>query len=237
MPYYEFNPAKREVFDVENFLSYSTHLQPELIYLANITNDPFWHDQIAKVHQVMRDIEKPGNLYMDLVNVETGKWTSNQSSPFLDSSDFHFNLLQATIMLGDGKNKDNLMEMYSKAVDGLLESKLISTTKSGDETRVIVVDYNHNSKKYGTVMKDDICRLGALLALGAKMLSETNNTESNKKDQTLQMQLAVNLTETCRQIARKTKTNLLPDTFTINEVVVPKGFLRYLMLLFFFKKM
>lgn len=160
-------------------------------------------------------------LYTVKVNARTGTFNYNWVSLFNAATDFYYNMVRSYAQLGSWDDK--LLELYGEAIDSALKVNIF--TKYGGRT--YFRDYNARRQWLSSNMESNGCLLGGMLALSSlafQQKGQKSNLNSTSEDLRAQahLELAVNITETCYQMANSTQTKLLPDKFSLSFRILDK---------------
>lgn len=183
-------------------LAYIGHRTPELFYLADLTHNSMLKTHFQKIEDFMKKVEKPKNgLFLEEIDVNSGKWSSPRWSFSEKTIDFYFNLLRSYFQSA-GRDYHS-WKLFDNSMQAILNQKLLKTSK------VNGLQYsgslNVSSDIYEDAMPAAACRLGAMFALAAKKGSKRY------------LELAVNFTETCHRAVLKTETKLPPVEFKFSK--------------------
>lgn len=183
-------------------LAHIGHRAPELFYLADLTHNSMLKARFQKIEDFMKEVEKPKNgLFLEEIDVDSGKWTSQRWSFSEKTIDFYFNLLRSYFQSA-GRDYHS-WKLFDNSMQLIINQKLLKTSK------VNGLQYsgslNVSSDVYEDAMPSAACRLGAMFALAAK------------KGPKRYLELAVNFTETCHRAVLKTETKLPPVEFKFSK--------------------
>ena len=195
----------------ENYLSNIGFQQPELIAISNLTNDETLKRHLTTNRNLMKNIKKFRGLYLAELDVTEGVWNSNWSLLNDASKDFFYNMPRSYLLLGN-KNDNQLLEMYTQAMDSALAMGVIKRTEDGH--RIYVKSFDKAKIWFHKSSYDDYCLLGGMFALSSEIFRKINSTKNAKEH----LQLAVSITDTCRSISKRTKAKLLPYEFNDVEI-------------------
>ncbi|XP_017463407.1 PREDICTED: mannosyl-oligosaccharide 1,2-alpha-mannosidase IA-like, partial [Rhagoletis zephyria] len=188
--------------------------QPELIYFANLTGDSLIEEQLVKSRAVMSSIDRPKGLWMSYLNAATGKSNFTGTGLFDETTDFFYNMIRSYVQLN--RQDAQLLKMYTDAIDNIQKMQLLKNIGN----QLFARKFETKALLHTNNMDDTSCLLGGMLALGARELQKANSPKFH-----LHWQLAVNITDTCYQAANRTKTKLLPHSFTLNNSISTEGWM------------
>lgn len=158
-------------------------------------------------------------LYTAKVNAQTGAFNFNWVTFFNAATDFYYNSVRSYVQLGGWD--EQLLELYGQAIDSALKVNIF-TVYGG---RMYFRDYNAKTQWLSSNMESNGCLLGGMFALSSLAIRQKRqNSNVTTEDPRAQehLKLAVNITETCYQVANNTLTKLLPDKFSINSQILDK---------------
>lgn len=199
-----------------NYISFTGHTQPELIYLAYLNNDTKLQEKMAKARQyISTHMGVPKGHYTYFIDVDSGQWKNSSSALGQNAKDFYYNPLRAYLLQSTSTDIQSL-KMYISALEPILaeNSGPIRVTQSN---HVLVTYYNHLLKISGKSMEAATCYLGAMLSLGSRAMRNATFHLRNAYLTEKSQQLAVNLTESCHLASEATNSSLLPNEFAITD--------------------
>ena len=128
----------------------------------------------------------------------------------LKDTHMYYNILRSYIQLGQWDNE--LLSKWDKTVEKTMNSSVLFKKKNGQ--LYLLSSFKTDLMDYTS------CRFGGMFALSSTIFKQLNLTDKAK----MYLEFAVNLTDTCHQVANSTKTKLLPYSFTSdNEVKMTAG--------------
>lgn len=191
-----------------NFLNYGFQ-QPELIYFSNITqnkNLSFW---LTKSRAEIKTFKLVGYDLNYTFNTSASN-TITKVFKLLKDTHMYYNILRSYIQLGQWDNE--LLSKWDKTVEKTMNSSVLFKKKNGQ--LYLLSSFKTDLMDYTS------CRFGGMFALSSTIFKQLNLTDKAK----MYLEFAVNLTDTCHQVANSTKTKLLPYSFTSdNEVKMTAG--------------
>lgn len=202
----------------QNYLSFTGHQQPELIFLAKLNNDTELREKLTKVRQFIAQMGTPKGHYTYLIDVSSGQWRNSSSAFGQYAKDFYYNLLRAYLQSAPTEREYSL-QAYALALQSILaeSSGLIRITQSG---HALLTYWHPLLKISGKSMEAITCYLGGMLSLGSRAMLKNSTTTLVFAASTAaerSQQLAVNLTESCHLAAMASNSSLLPNEFAITE--------------------
>jgi mannosyl-oligosaccharide alpha-1,2-mannosidase len=180
-------------------------LHLEFAYLSHITGKPIYLEKVKRIREVLKQLDKPGDLYPNYLNPHSGKWGQSHTSIGALGDSFYEYLLKAYIQ-SNGTDTDAL-NMYFAAIKAM-ESRLLQTSKSG---LVYFAEIKNNHLEHK--MDHLACFAGGMLALGA---AASTDPEHYRK-------LGADIAHTCHESYDRTDTKLGPESFRFDSMTEAKA--------------
>ncbi|OWA50314.1 Mannosyl-oligosaccharide alpha-1,2-mannosidase IA [Hypsibius exemplaris] len=186
------------------FLADVGTLHLEFAYLSEITGHPVYLNKVEKVRDLLKHAKSLEGLYPNLVDINNnnGSKCSHGVSVSVGAFGDSFYEYLSKAWLQSAGTDIEAKEMFYPAMDAL-EGHLLQTSASGLKYFAKLEESRALSHK----MEHLACFIGGLYALSAK----------DSKNPTHYMQLAKDLTYTCRLSYNSTFTGLGPELFKFNE--------------------
>jgi len=191
--------------EVANTLAQVGTLQLEYRYLARVTGKEEYATAVERIVKDLGMIQPENGLFPFQLDVHMGKvkLAVNGIVTFGANGDSFYEYLLKAWLQG-GRKEEYLRYMYDKAVDGMHELLVHTSTPSG-------LTYIAEMKIPGNIidhkMDHLVCFMGATLALGAYTHPAGLESEKAQRD----LKTAKALTYTCYQMYARTKTGLSPE--------------------------
>jgi mannosyl-oligosaccharide alpha-1,2-mannosidase len=176
----------------------SLHL--EFQYLTHLTGDMKYLEKVEKIRQHLKSINKPGGLYPNFLNPNTGNWGTKHISLGALGDSFYEYLLKSWLMTS--KQDVDGRDMYYEAVDAI-DKNLVKRTNSG----MMYITDMKNGRSDGK-MQHLTCFAGGMFALGA---THATNGQSDHY-----MELARGVANVCHESYQRTATKLGPEAFRVD---------------------
>ncbi|XP_038613937.1 LOW QUALITY PROTEIN: mannosyl-oligosaccharide 1,2-alpha-mannosidase IC [Tachyglossus aculeatus] len=177
----------------------SLHL--EFIHLTELSGNPLFTEKVKTIRQVLNRIEKPHGLYPNFLSPATGSWVQHHVSIGGLGDSFYEYLIKS--WLASDKTDTEAKKMYDDALEAI-EAHLVKKSAGGltyiAEWRGGILDH-----KMGHLA----CFSGGMIALGAE-----GATGPKRKHY---MELAAEITRTCRESYARSDTKLGPEAFRFDS--------------------
>jgi Glycosyl hydrolase family 47 len=181
-------------------------IQVEFRYLARISGNKEFATKTERVFEIMKEIAPKDGLYPYFYRNE-GRLAGEKPRPTNDKITFgamadSFYEYMLKLWLQGGKTEPMYREMYDKAMDGMHEHLLQTSTPSN-----LVFIADRNNGVLDTKMDHLVCFMGGLLALGA--YTDPNGLDSPRAQRDVKTAKA--LTYTCYQMYARMNTGIAPE--------------------------
>jgi mannosyl-oligosaccharide alpha-1,2-mannosidase len=177
----------------------SLHL--EFQYLTHLTGDRKYLDKVEHIRRHLKDIAKPGGLYPNFLNPNTGNWGTKHISVGALGDSFYEYLLKSWLMT----SKEDVLarDMYYEAMDAI-DQNLVKKTSNG----MMYITDMKNGRTDGR-MQHLTCFAGGMFALGAT--HATNGRSEHHMD------IARGVADMCHESYQRTATKLGPEAFRVDS--------------------
>lgn len=191
-------------------------LQLEFKYLAKLTGEGLYWDAAEKVMQVMEANKAQEGLVPIFIQADTGKFQGQQIRLGSRGDSYYEYLIKQ--FLQTENHEDIYRDMYEEAVDGIKHHLVQQSVPSG-LTYIGERDRGINGP-FSTKMDHLVCFAGGMFALGATeghLQEAAERSESWTTTRNVNMRLGVELTRTCYEMYKQTKTGLAPEIAFFND--------------------
>ena len=188
-------------------LSEFTSIQIEFRYLAKVSGRPEFAEKVERVFQIMNDVAPANGLYPNFYSISGAiPVAGNEKITFGAMSDSFYEYMLKCWIQG-GKTEPLYRSMYDKAIEGMHNDLLQTSTPSG---LVYIADRNWGN--LDLKMDHLVCFMGGLLALGAY----TDPLGMDSPRAIRDFQTAKALTYTCYQMYARMETGIAPEFIRFN---------------------
>lgn len=175
-------------------------LQVEFRYLSHHTGMPEYESQSMKALQVMHSKNPANGLFPIKVNINDGNFADSHVT-FGALGDSFYEYLLKVWLQGD-KKESWLREMYDKAIDGVVDVLLATSSQSG---LLFIADWNGSGQQ--RKMDHLVCFMPGIMTLGAYTDPKGLSGTRAKRD----LAVAKALMYTCREMYHRQVSGIAPE--------------------------
>lgn len=175
-------------------------LHLEYSELSNYSNDKKYLNSVMNVRNILQSMDRPDRLYPNYINPNTKKWGQKHVSVGGLGDSFYEYLIKTYVYTN---KKDSVaLEMYKDALQGI-EKSLVKKSAGG-----LTYIGEYKSGRVTATMAHLTCFAGGMIALGAQSDPNISSLEQSR-----QMELAADVTNSCHESYDRSPSKLGPESF------------------------